>query len=91
MGRSVTRPTGSVRKRDTCGGGRHSCRPPGLFATPWLASALTRGDLVLTGDRVIAAMMQKWLGLSPFAKAKKAGGVTKLKAQPALNGRPQLP
>jgi hypothetical protein len=27
--------------------------------------------MILTGDRRIAAAMQTWLGLSPFAKEKK--------------------
>ncbi len=36
-----------------------------------IAAALDRGDLTLTGDRAIAAKMQQWLGLSPFAKENK--------------------
>lgn len=36
-----------------------------------VVAALTRSDLTLAGDRKIAAMMQQWLGLSPFAKEQK--------------------
>jgi DNA-binding HxlR family transcriptional regulator len=34
-------------------------------------SAVASGRVVLTGDRRLAADMQAWLGLSPFAKARK--------------------
>ena len=34
-------------------------------------TALRDGRMTLTGDRALAADMQTWLGLSPFAKEKK--------------------
>jgi DNA-binding HxlR family transcriptional regulator len=34
-------------------------------------SAVANGRVVLTGDRQLAADMQTWLGLSPFAKERK--------------------
>jgi DNA-binding HxlR family transcriptional regulator len=34
-------------------------------------SAVANGRLMLTGDRKLAADMQTWLGLSPFAKERK--------------------
>jgi DNA-binding HxlR family transcriptional regulator len=36
-----------------------------------VGKAVERGDLLHSGDRELAAMMQQWLGLSPFAKDKK--------------------
>jgi hypothetical protein len=30
--------------------------------------------MLLTGDRQLAAAMQSWLGLSPFAKERKLAG-----------------
>jgi hypothetical protein len=33
--------------------------------------ALTSKTMTLTGDRTLAAHMQTWLGLSPFAVEKK--------------------
>jgi hypothetical protein len=35
-----------------------------------IRNALTRNRVHLTGDRKLAASIQKWLGLSPFAKEK---------------------
>jgi DNA-binding HxlR family transcriptional regulator len=37
--------------------------------------AITKGSLVLTGDRQLAGSMQGWLGLSPVASLAKRGGV----------------
>ena len=34
-------------------------------------AAVADGRLLLTGDRQLAADMQAWLGLSPFAKQRK--------------------
>jgi hypothetical protein len=34
-------------------------------------SAVSHGRVVLTGDRQLAADMQTWLGLSPFAQQRK--------------------
>jgi DNA-binding HxlR family transcriptional regulator len=36
--------------------------------------ALSAGRMMLTGDRKLAADMQAWLGLSPFAKERKLAG-----------------
>jgi DNA-binding HxlR family transcriptional regulator len=36
--------------------------------------ALSAGRMMLTGDRTLAADMQAWLGLSPFAKERKLAG-----------------
>lgn len=36
-----------------------------------IAAALSRSDLLLAGDHKLAAKMQQWLGLSPFAKERK--------------------
>jgi len=36
--------------------------------------ALSAGRMMLTGDRTLAAAMQAWLGLSPFAKERKLAG-----------------
>jgi DNA-binding HxlR family transcriptional regulator len=37
--------------------------------------AITKGSLVLTGNRQLAGSMQGWLGLSPVASLAKRGGV----------------
>ena len=34
-------------------------------------TAAANGRVMLTGDRKLAADMQTWLGLSPFAKERK--------------------
>jgi DNA-binding HxlR family transcriptional regulator len=39
-----------------------------------VAAAQRQGRMALTGDRKLAAGMQAWLGLSPFAKEKKLVG-----------------
>jgi DNA-binding HxlR family transcriptional regulator len=39
-----------------------------------VAAAKAAGRLTLTGDRKLAAAMQTWLGLSPFAREKKLVG-----------------
>jgi hypothetical protein len=45
----------------------------------WMGLATVQGEmdagrLDLTGDRAIARTMQKWLGLSPFARGERKVG-----------------
>jgi hypothetical protein len=39
-----------------------------------VSKAIKDERLILTGQRALAANMQSWLGLSPFAKERKQAG-----------------
>jgi DNA-binding HxlR family transcriptional regulator len=49
-------------------------------------SELDAGRLELSGDRALARSMQQWLGLSPFAKEKKAHAIRR----PSQDGRREM-